>query len=432
MSDPESITTETQLAARVEWEYPRPSTPQAEVDDMGYSFSRAFVVQSNDPAHPWIVIFGNGYDSPDGNAVLFILDAATGTLVKTIDTGVGSANGLATPALIDVNGDRKVDYVYAGDLKGNMWKFDLIDSNAHGLAGSPGWVAAFEQGNTPRPLFQAKDNLGQSQPITAKPVVMAHPDQTMPGYIVIFGTGKYLGLSDFSDISTQSVYGVWDYGDDTDDGEYLGSFDRGATPQLSNQPNTVTLLEQTELYYGQPYADGYYLRVLSDNAISWQVQNDSKADESPDPSANIANHAGWYFDLPIRKERMVKDMFLRDDKLIFISTIPSASACSAGGESILHEIKAATGGRLDTPQFDINNDDVIDENDLITIIDPGTGLPIIVAPTGIWYPTVLYPPTMLDAGQRKELKLMSTAGGAIIDIWETAEKMGMYYWRQIQ
>jgi type IV pilus assembly protein PilY1 len=432
MSDPESITSEAELAAKVEWEYPRPSTPQVEVDDMGYSFSRAFIVQSNDPAYPWVVIFGNGYHSPNGNAVLFILDAATGTLVKTIDTGIGPANGLATPAMIDANRDRKVDYVYAGDLKGNLWKFDLTDSNAHGLAGSPGWVSAFEQGNTPRALFQAKDNLGQTQPITVKPVVMAHPDPTMPGYIVIFGTGKYLGLSDFNDISTQSVYGVWDYGDDSDDGEYLGFFDRGATPQLSNQPNTVTLLEQTQIYYGQPYADGYYLRVLSDNAIRWEVQNDSKAGESPDPSATIANHAGWYFDLPIRKERMVKDMFLRVDKLIFISTIPSASACTAGGESILHEIKAATGGRLDTPQFDINNDDVIDDNDLITIIDPGTGSPIVVVPSGIWYPTVLYPPTIINAGQGKELKLMSTAGGAIIDIWETAEETGIFYWQQIQ
>ena len=69
---------------------------------------------------------------------------------------------------------------------------------------------------------------------------------------------------------------------------------------------------------------------------------------------------------------------------------------------------------------------------MITITDPNTGLPIVVAPTGIWYPTVLYPPKILDAGQRKELTLMSTAGGAIIDIWETAERMGMYFWRQIQ
>ena len=98
----------------------------------------------------------------------------------------------------------------------------------------------------------------------------------------------------------------------------------------------------------------------------------------------------------------------------------------------MHEIKAATGGRLDTPQFDTNNDNVIDENDLITITDPGTGLPIVVAPTGVWFPTVLYPPTIIDADRKKELKLMSTAGGAIIDIWETAEKAGIFYWQQIQ
>ena len=429
MSDPDSITTEDQLADKVKWEYPRSSTPQGEIDDIGYSFSRASIAKSNDPAYPWIVVFGNGYQSANGNAVLFILNAIDGTLIRKIDTGVGGCNGLATPTLIDVNRDRKVDYAYAGDLKGNLWKFDLRASNAHGLAGDPGWEVAFYNGATPQPLFQARDGAGAYQPITVRPLVTKHPDSTKHGYLVLFGTGKYLGLSDFSNLQQQTVYGVWDYGDDSDDQEYLGSFNRDG---LSNQPGTVSLLEQNVIYYGKPPSIGYYLRVLSNNEIVWNVQNDPTTGQLPNPHSTQQNHAGWYFDLPFLKERLVKEMYLRDNKLIFISSIPTTSPCAAGGESILHELDAATGGRLEEAQFDINNDKMINDADLLTItvtID-GVDVEIQVAPTGIHYPSVLYPPTILNAGETREVKLMSTAAGGIVDLWEAAENLGIYYWRQ--
>jgi VCBS repeat-containing protein len=433
MSEPDAITTEAQLASRVKWEYPRSSTPQSEIDDMGYSYSRASIVRSNDPAYPWIVVCGNGYQSPNGNAVLFILNAIDGTLIKKIDTGVGGHNGLATPTLMDVNRDRKVDYVYAGDLKGNVWKFDLRSLNAHGLSGDPGWEIAFYNGGVPEPLFQARDAAGASQPITVRPLVTKHPDVTQHGYLVLFGTGKYLGLSDFSDMQRQTVYGIWDYGDDADDHEYLGQFDRlSATSVLTQQPAAVSLLEQTEIYYGKPPSINNNLRVLSNNAIIWNVKDDPTLGQMPNPHPTESNHAGWYFDLPITKERVTREMYLRDDKLIFISTIPTSSSCSAGGESILHELNAATGGRLEEAQFDINNDKLINDADLLTItvtID-GVDVEISVAPTGIHYPSVLYPPTILDGGETGELKLMSTAAGGIVDLWESAENLGIYYWRQ--
>jgi len=60
---------------------------------------------------------------------------------------------------------------------------------------------------------------------------MYHPDKH--GFIVCFGTGKYLGESDYNDNSVQSIYGIWDYGDrvytlkgkkwsDDDNKEYIG------------------------------------------------------------------------------------------------------------------------------------------------------------------------------------------------------------------
>ena len=430
VSDPEDILSEAQLADRVKWEYPRNATSQSEIDDMGYSFGRAFVAQSNDPAYPWVVVLGNGYQSSNGHAVLIILNAADGTLIKRIDTGVGSCNGLSTPTLIDINRDQKVDYVYAGDLKGNLWKFDLTATNAHGISGDPGWEMAFYNGATPKPLFQTRDAAGNAQPITIRPLIWKHPDVSKHGYLVFFGTGKYFGLSDYSDTQIQTFYGIWDYGDDEDNGEYLGYFDRVSSDGLSHQPAAVSLLEQTEIYYGQPTGITYDLRVLSDNDITWKVEDDyNTPGQLPDLHSTEANHAGWYFDLPIPKERVVKDIYLRNNKLIFISTIPTSSPCSSGGESILHEIDAATGGRLDEAQFDINGDKLINENDLIAIIIPGYPDPVLVPPTGIRYPTVLYPPTILDAGRGREVKLMSTAAGGIVDLWESAENLGIYYWK---
>ncbi|MFH1984042.1 MAG: PilC/PilY family type IV pilus protein, partial [Pseudomonadota bacterium] len=200
------------LAASIpQWEYPRqimPGTETAFVDnDLGYGFSRAFVVNSR---LGWVVIMGNGYESVTGRAMLYVFDAFTGDRLAKIDTGVGGAspncNGLSTPVLIDPDADGKVDYVYAGDLLGNLWKFDLTGTTI------ADWKVAYKNAsNTPQPLFQAKNEQGWRQPITTKPDVMRHPVSGLGGYMVIFGTGRYVGNADFGDSSVQSFYGIWDW-----------------------------------------------------------------------------------------------------------------------------------------------------------------------------------------------------------------------------
>ena len=236
-TDPLSITSEAQLAAKVKWEYPNLATPAVDTDDMGFSFSRAVMVKSN---AGWVTIFGNGYNSTNESAVLFVLDSFTGALLAKIDTNYNPSNGLSTPAPVDVDGDSIVDYVYAGDLQGNMWKFDFTSATV------AGWEVAYD----PKPLFRAMDAAvdlngdpaPNYQPITTRPDVTTHCSQK--GYIVAFGTGKYLGSTDLADTKTQTVYGIWDYGDDADNAEYVGSFSRATTPQFSSLPNSVTLLKQ--------------------------------------------------------------------------------------------------------------------------------------------------------------------------------------------
>jgi len=310
VTDPTSWTSEGNVAGKVMWEYPKAGVTD---DDMGYSFSKPAIIESNDDdvngGSGWIVIFGNGYNSQNGHAVLYILNPETGVIIRKIDTGVDGCNGLSTAVPIDVDYDNKVDYVYAGDLRGNVWKFDLTDSDY------TNWEVAFYDGEE-KPLFQAQGPGGTTQPITAKPDVMYHP--TEHGYMVLFGTGQYLGESDISDTTAQSFYGIWDYGDDEDDSEYLGYFRRGFGQELSNQPNTVSLLAQqvipsespdpnapnfwtVTINGGQPDEYDLLLRLTTDHDIVWETVSDGNNTPITDPlddlSDSVDNHAGWYFDL---------------------------------------------------------------------------------------------------------------------------------------
>jgi type IV pilus assembly protein PilY1 len=196
-------------ATDVLWEY---SASAANDLDLGYTFGRAFIVDTE--AYGSVVIFSNGYDSANGSAVLYVLDPVTGAVIKKFDTGVTGCNGLATPAAVDVELDGNVDYVFAGDLKGNMWKFDLRG------ASTSDWNFGYEDSG-PKPLVTVKNINGDIQPITTPPEVMLDcaSDGDVRGLMVIFGTGQYLVVDDLSNESIQAFYGIWDRGpliEDTD------------------------------------------------------------------------------------------------------------------------------------------------------------------------------------------------------------------------
>jgi Tfp pilus tip-associated adhesin PilY1 len=390
---------ESALDDRVMWEYPDAATPADEVNDLGYSFSKVSLVKSNASAHNAVVIFGNGYNSANGNAVLFILDPITGDLVKRIDTGVSTCNGLSTPVAVDVDDDERVDYVYAGDLKGNLWKFDLTDPD-YNL-----WDVAYKDVGTPKPLFQTNN-----QPITTKPSVMYHCEKN--GYLVAFGTGRYLGLADLADFSTQAIYGIWDYGDDEDDTEYVGAFN-GSLISDTYLPGTVSLLQQ--IVVDERTAYGEVWRTQSAGQPDWKTTtlgggacgdnagtddcdpNDIPSMEAdPDPVRN----AGWYFNLPESGERVVSDVRIRAGRLTVISYVATASTCGLSGHSWVAVLDPCTGGRLTEAYFDLNEDGQVDLQDLIDI--PGDKG---VAPTSFKIDGKVEMPTYLIDGDTEIMYL---------------------------
>lgn len=282
----------------------------------------------------WAAVFGNGYNNSDndgysntdlvtgGNAYLYVVNIEDGSLIRKIDTGVGSTatpNGLATPAVVDTNGDFIADAIYAGDLRGNLWKFDVSSTDP------TLWDVAFNNGATPpvaQPLYVARDSSGTRQPIMVRPDVGRGPYGL--NIMVYFGTGIYLGKPDLADTSAQTFYGILDKGSIFTGRATLGS----------------ELIEQTVTFQ-----DGNY-RVTSENT-------------------RTTTSRGWFIDLPDSGERTVANPVLRAGRIIFVTTIPDANICSSGGDSWLMELDALTGSKLNVTPFDLNNDGIFNLQDYI-------------------------------------------------------------------
>lgn len=149
----------------------------------------------------WVSIFGNGYDSKSGKASLFIVETATGKLLKQITTDATTGNGLGGVRLV-LNSSKQIIGAYAGDLKGRVWKFDLSGST----------VASWGLGNGGTALFTAMSG-ATPLPITSQPAVLERTDQTayQPSYLVSIATGKLFDTGDPAVTTpTQAAYGLWD------------------------------------------------------------------------------------------------------------------------------------------------------------------------------------------------------------------------------
>ena len=179
--------------------------------DLGYTYGQPAIARLANGR--WAVLVPNGYfadcskpekplrceeaGTPPAYAALFVLDAQTGAVIAELETpaidGV-QARGLSTPVLGDYDNDQIDDVAFAGDLAGNLWRFDFSSSRPSEWKVSLAYQPA-EQG---------------TQPITVMPRLM--PDPFTNRFIVIFGTGKYLANSDKADTTLQSIYGIRDKG----------------------------------------------------------------------------------------------------------------------------------------------------------------------------------------------------------------------------
>ena len=207
--------TEAALASSVPlWEF-----TSAQDADVGYTFNEpsihpisgafqqvAKVADATEASGVWRVLVGNGYGSTNGNAVLFMLNTSTGAAnpkLTAYTAGSGPKNGLSTPTPVDVDRDGLIDTVYAGDLLGNMHKFQFAKLNG---AGTDFVVAkSAEAGGAWRYLGQV---FASGEPITTAPSVVQACDGV--GWNVMFGSGKLNEDVDYADTAARGYYNVVD------------------------------------------------------------------------------------------------------------------------------------------------------------------------------------------------------------------------------
>lgn len=269
----------------------------------------------------YAIVFGNGYNSDGGEAKLAVYDIASDSL-SFYGTGVTGDNGLSGVAVMPAS-DGSANYAYAGDLLGNMWRFDFQSDGER--------------------LFSATDSEGTSQPITAAPTLGRHRhiehDDGGSSYMVYFGTGRYLTFGDLTNEQQQSFYGVLD-----DGSSGLGRSDLAVKTVQAGNPRSVNDGEPPSGWWND-YPDEY-------------------------------DH-GWLLDLNIQSgERVLDQAALLFDRVIFPSFLPTDDPCGYGGNSWLMELIGVGDRFLDMDEPGVLEDQGMESvgksslSDMILLEDP--------------------------------------------------------------
>jgi type IV pilus assembly protein PilY1 len=285
-----------------------PSSPKAlwnysvsDDADMGLSFGNPIITKRRDGT--WVVVFTSGYNNTggDGKGHLYVLNANTGTRLLKLSTTAGSSatpSGLAKiNAWVDSVTDNTAKRFYGGDMLGNVWRFDTDDRIDP--AGREATLLA-ELGNV--------SPVG-IQPITIKPELTEVSYGGIDYAVVSVGTGRYLGVSDLSDTSLQSIYALKD---------------NLAATGLGKVRTAGVLVRQTL----NSYANGT-ARTTSVNPVDWGTKS------------------GWYIDLNPNNEspgeRVNVNMEQQLSLLTVAGNVPENNACTVGGYAWLYSFDIKTG-----------------------------------------------------------------------------------------
>lgn len=277
----------------------------------------------NQIKHRWALVLGNGYNSANEAPVLVLqyLDGAKeikkispciDRLTGTFDNGCAfkTANGLSTPRLVDLNNDKIFDVAYAGDLNGNVWKFDLSSQD------NANWKTSFSNA----PFFKAKPG----QAFTTAPLVVPNPSLGMQ---VQISSGRNLTTADQSDTAKGTTYSLQDnssYGNvavtpaTTPPSTRLNIVDSTPINTTSSATMPTSLVQQT--ISNTTFIDGgitYY--TSSSNPVNYKGTNAKR---------------GWYMDWTVNGQRVLQNITPFDgQKMRIDSTIPNSALSSSTDET---------------------------------------------------------------------------------------------------
>lgn len=317
-----------------------------------------------------------------------------------VATDSTTVNGLSEPTGLDFEYDMSLDVVYAGDLRGQLWRVQIPTSISAGSMASI----------TPKKLFTARESVSDAsarQPITAGLGIIKHT--TQKGYMILFGTGRYMSADDIADKSPQAFYGIWDN---------------------SKDDETWSEVSLSELYKREIIAedtiDGVKVRAFSSATFQYPEFH------------------GWYVDLRYPAatntgERVFSAPDFLNTRVLFVSNIPSSEPCEAGGQGALNELDAISGAPLPKYSFDIKGDG-FSEADLMTVSGSK------VAPASIGIPFTVGRVKVLEGGgggggtcvgvhceggKRKPVKITVGIDGKVKATINSTDSMRRTSWRQL-
>ncbi|WP_259652237.1 pilus assembly protein [Variovorax sp. UMC13] len=326
----------------------------------------------------WAVLFGNGLNSKSGKAGLFImtvdqttgaktfrfLEAGTGSGPRTTGSTITARNGIAYVTSADLDDDHVTDYVYAGDVFGNVWRFDLTSNTASNWA-----VRA-------APIFATG-----SQPITTRVTVTSSIAASIaPRILVSFGTGQIMPQTLTSSATpatgAQAIYGIWDW-DMTAWNAKSGSQYTSLTGTQTVNTSTLQTQTATTLAYNNGNISG--VRTVTQNAVCWKGSTTCSGGATNNP------HYGWRLVLPGTNEQIVYNPVISDGLFLVNTTLPAVTqtlTCDAQPASgFTMAIAPETGGAPRSSYFGDATNNVITTNGLVVagIGLSGVGSPSIVS-----------------------------------------------------
>jgi len=290
----------------------------------------------------WGVIFGNGIGSASGDAGIFVMvinDQGAGNLPTEtfyyLSTGHAGSNGITYVTAADLDGDHITDYVYAGDLQGNVWRFDLTNSDP------TQWAASSA------PLFTTP-----GQPITSQLLVIATNVTGGPQRLMIeFATGQRVQLTNTAAVSyaagTQAIYGIWDWNMgawDSMSGTQYASLAPAATGLSSPYtiPSSGTpisgLAQQTFTINTSAGVLGG-IREGTNVAVCWMGSTTCTSGNT---------QFGWYANLPGTSEQVIYNPVFFQGAILVDSTVPAnniPTGCTTNLDTgFTYAISVANGG----------------------------------------------------------------------------------------
>lgn len=282
--------------------------------DIGWTYGQPIITKRASDSK-WVAYVTSGYDNATGKGTVFELDLATGTVLRKLITNSGTAtspSGLANINTLYDNfyNDNKARVIYAGDLNGDVWRWELHPSA--NLTAQPVGFAAYGTSAVRQPIT-AKIELGL---IEEKPVMF-------------IATGQYLNFADYNTTGVQSIYAIKD--------QYAYCLN---PPYSTSSTAWIATCKGASATYGNFSKNSLITKQNSNTSSGKVLANGSNV---VDWNTNI----GWYFDFNSQSgERVNIDPTLVLGTLNIVTNVPAANTCNMGGNAWIYQFNYLNGNAI--------------------------------------------------------------------------------------